>query len=157
MIITKKLINEAIELAKPIVQAFLTAEGFTWGPKYVIGFVSTPWTGLIPFDFVAPGETKEWNPVWGEEKDFANIAMKKLELTLRIGKNTSVVTADTPWLIRDGEYLYPGGVTQEGISVAISGAKGRTDEALAEILISIIIMLANLEADGRKKAGEMQI
>lgn len=60
-------------------------------------------------------------------------------------------------LAADGEYLYPGGVSQFGISAGASGAKGRTDEALADILVCIIMMLANLETDRRKEAKEMQV
>jgi hypothetical protein len=39
----------------------------------------------------------------------------------------------------------------------VSGAKGWADEAIAEVLISMLIMLAHLETDNRKTADQMQI
>ena len=53
--------------------------------------------------------------------------------------------------------IYPGGSSQLGISSSASGAKGRTDECLASLLIEVVIMLANLEADRRKEAKQMKV
>lgn len=154
MIITGELIREAIELVAPTAEAILATEGCTWGPKWVEGRVDVPKLGLTDFRF---GKKTEWDSVWGEKRDFVPIAMKKLEVVKRLCKNTSVVVATSPWLLRDGEYLYPGGVYRDGIAAAASGAVGWVDEVLAEMVVSAIIMLANLEADRRKKEGKMQI
>ena len=153
-IITEEMVKRAISLAVPSAKAILAAEGMTWGPRWVEGFVTAPGLGEIPFRF---GEVTKWNPKWGDERDFQPIAYKKLQLAKRTGDDTSIVVSVCPWQIQEGEYLYPGGVSRFGISAGASGAKGRTDEALADILVCIIMMLANLETDRRKEAKEMQI
>jgi hypothetical protein len=154
MIITEELIKEAIDLVSPSAEAIFAAEGTGWGPKWVDGFVAAPGLGDIPFRF---GEATEWNPVWGDQPDFPAIAAQKLRLAKRLGEDTSRIVAVRPWQLEPGEYLYEGGVSRFGISAATSGAKGRTDEALADILVSTIIMLAHLETDRRLAAHHPRI
>jgi len=160
-ILTKELVKEAIELVRPAANKILETEGLTWGPKYVEGIVRITGLGeIIAFDF---GDTtpkynkKAWDPKWGEQKNFALIARAKLSVVVREGMNTSLVVATRPWKLEPGEYLYAGGATRDGISVAISGAKGWVDEALAEMVISAISMLAHLETDKRLEEGKKQI
>jgi len=154
MIITEKMVREAIELVNPAAEAILVAEGATWGPHWVEGFVNVPGLPDIPFLF---GRKTEWNPEWGKELDFISIAKAKLWVAKRLRMNTSVVAVTCPWLLLPGEYLYPGGAYRDGIVCGVSGAKGRVDEALAEMVVSIIIMLAQLETDRRIAAKKMQI
>lgn len=155
-ILTEELVEKAIELVRPSAEKILKDEGTTWGPKWVEGKVKVPGLEeIIKFDF---GTTlRTWDPKWGEEKYFSEIAEKKLRVADREGVNTSIVVATRPWNLKEGEYLYAGGATRNGISVAVSGAKSKTDEALAEMIISAIVMLALLEAERRLKEGEEQI
>lgn len=155
MIITEELVWRAIGLATPSALEILASEGTTWGPQWVEGFVDAP--GLEePISFIF-GESTSWDDDWGEFRSFSEIAITKLDVADREGLPTSVVAATMPWVLDEGEYLYAGGTTRNGITVATSGAKGRTDEGLAEILLACIIMLAMLELDQRVKAEEMQI
>ena len=111
----------------------------------------------MDYSFHFVDENAQWNPEWGIREKFDGIAFKKLCVVKREKLPTSVVVAIKPWKLQEGEYLYSGGTTRAGISVAVSGAKGRTDEALAEIVLSTVIMLLFLEADQRVKANQMQI
>ncbi len=154
-ILTEELVKRAIALTAPGAEAILNTTGTTWGLRWVAGFVMGP--GLaepIWFEF---GEDERWNPEWGKPINFTEVARAKLNASRREGLPTSVIAATKPWLLRRREFLYPGGTTRDGITVAVSGAKGRTDEALAEILLSTIIMLAMLEVDRRVEKKQMEI
>lgn len=154
MIINRGLVVRAIELVRPAAEAILACDDMVWGPRWVIGVVDAPRLITVMFQF---GEKTEWNPEWGEEKDFGGIAEKKMDVSKRLREDTSKIVAEHPWLFERNEYLYPGGVSRSGISVAISGAKGRTDEGLANLVADTIIMLAHLETDRRKEVKEMKI
>lgn len=156
MIITEELIKAAFGLVEPTVEVILLADGTTWGPRWVEGFVSAPGTdGTVPFKF---GKVTEWNEKWGPKRDSASeIATMKLQVTEDTGEDTSTIVAVAPWLLKNGQYLYPGGASRLGISVAVSGAKGWVDEAIANMVIDCIIMLARLEVDARIARHEMKI
>ena len=154
MIITKEMVKEAIELVTPSAKAILAADGATWGPCWVEGFVSVPGLADIPFRL---GHKTDWDSTWGEERDFAPIAKAKLQVAKRLSDDTSIITAICPWQLQENEYLYPGGCSRYGISAATSGAKGRTDEALATLVVYTIMMLAHLETDRRRETKQMQI
>lgn len=155
-ILTEELVRRAINIVEPTALEILSRPSTIWGPTWVEGRVRAPGLEkIIKFNFEAiPGP---WKPEWGEEKDFGEIAEKKLHVAEREGVNTSVVVATRPWKLEKGEYLYAGGATRHGISVAVSGAKSQTDEAIAEMVISAIVMLALLETERRLKEGQEQI
>jgi hypothetical protein len=163
-IITRELVEKAIELAKPTIIAILNAEGTTWGPKWVIVYVKAP--GIeekITVDINADclefnwGLLDHWEDKWGKREEFFKVAASKLDVSDREKLPTSIVVATMPWLLKNGEYLYAGGSTRDGISVGVSGAKGRTDEGIAEIILSIIRMLAFLGTEKRIQENKMQI
>lgn len=155
MIITEELVKGAIRLVNPSALAILAAEGTTWGPRRVEGFLVAP--GLrdpVMFSF---GEREEWKPEWGPQRSFWPIAERKLAVALREGVPTSVVVATRPWVLKLDEYLYAGGTVRHGIGVAVSGAKGRVDETLAEMVLDAVVMLAMLDADRRMEIKKMRI
>ena len=156
-ILTEELVERAIKFVRPSVERILEAGGTTWGPKWVEGRVKAP--GLENIIKFLYGITfpNTWDSDWGEVKHFGEIAEKKLCVADREGVNTSIVVATRPWNLKEGEYLYTGGATRNGISVAVSGAKSKTDEAIAEMVISTIVMLALLETERRLEEGEEQI
>jgi hypothetical protein len=155
VIITKYLVDRAIDLVFPFVEAILAEEGTTWGPKRVKGVVNAP--GLEEPITVTIGSNDEpWKDEWGKDNS-AEIAAKKLQVAERIGDSTSTVIAVAPWLLEDGEYLYPGGASKFEISVGISGAVGWADEMIANTIIECIIMLAHIETDKRIAAKKKQI
>lgn len=158
MIITTEMAIRAIQLIRPAVEEkILNTEGTTWGPKWVEGRMKLPGVEeTIKFVF---GITRAivWNPEWGKEVSFGRIAEAKLRVVMREGVNTSVVVATRPWQLMEGEYLYAGGAVRDGICVAVSGAKSATDEAIAEMVISAIVMLALLKTEKMLKSGLAQI
>jgi len=155
MIITKAMVIEALEFVVPSAEVILATEfGTTWGPRWVEGFIDIP--GLLDFPFRF-GKKTEWNSTWGEEKNFSVMAMRKLRTAKRLRMNTGIAITRCPWLFQEGDYLYSGGVYREGIACGVSGAKGWVDEGLAEMVVSSIIILAQLETDARKEWKEMKI
>ncbi len=156
-ILTFDLVKKAVLLAEPSVLKILDVKGATWGPKWVMGFVTGP--GIeTPINFQLGEEPKErWLSSWGDVGRFVEVAEKKLDVVIREGESTNTVVATRPWCLKEGEFLYPGGATRDGISVVASGAKGRADEAISEIILAAIRMLAFLKADKRIEKHEMQI
>ena len=156
MIITNDLIKTALSLIELTAREILLSEGTTWGPRWVEGFISAPGvSGAIPFKF---GKVTEWNNEWGKRRfTSSEIALKKLNLAERFGDDTSSIIEACPWVLEEGEFLYAGGISRFGINVGVSGAKGRVDEAIANLLVDCIIMLAHLETDARIARHEMQI
>ena len=157
MIISEYLVTGVVNLVAPAIRELLNSEmaGATWGPQWVDVYINAP--GLEHRFVTQFGKRTEWNPEWGEERNFGLVADKKQQLSEREKMNTSEIAALKPWLIQDGEYLYPGGVYDSGISVGVSGAKGWADEAIGKILVAYIIMFAMLETDTRKTEKRMQI
>lgn len=153
-IVTEGMVKTAIALVRPAAQTMLKTKGLTWGPKFVEGSVRVRGLRVIDFCFgTVPGK---WNPKWGEEMNFAKIASRKRRLAERGRANTSVIVTK-PWTLLDGDYLYAGGVYRDGIAVGVSGAKSATDEAIAEMVVSTIVMLAHLETEKRIAAKQMQV
>lgn len=154
-IITDDMVTRALSIAQPTVELLLKEPENTWGPGWVEGWIHVPRLEYnIPFAF---GKITDWNPVWGEKRDFSSVALTKMRLAHRLGKDTGDIVATEPWQLQSGEFLYPGGITYRGISVGTSGAMGWVDEAISNIIMSIIVMLAKFEADRRKAAHEMRI
>ena len=149
-ILTKRMVDRAIEMVVPSVEKILEEEGTTWGPKWVAIMVNIASEETINPHYYQIGEVFTiWQKGWGKEKSFSQIALAKLIAAEREGTNTSILVATQPWKLRKGEYLYPGGVTRDGISIGVSGAKGIADEAIAEMIVSAIVMLAKLETERR--------
>lgn len=154
MIITNEMVRNAIEITRPAALSILRCPDSVWGPKWVVGRVQVPSGFLTNFMF---GKKLRWNPSWGKEIDFWEIAIKKLDLCQREKKNSSTIVSEEPWILKRNEYLYAGGVFDSGFTAAVSGAKGWADETIASILVQNIKMLAHLETDHRIANGQMQI
>lgn len=156
-IITPELITRALEMVMPATKEILNDPRAIWGPRWVNGEIDAP--GLEkPYTFgFQVTESRKWNNEWGNKVDFAEIAHKKLAVVKRLGLSTGAVAKLMPWLLMEGEYLYAGGAWRDGICVAVSGAKSATDEAIAEMIISAIVMLSLLDAEKRLAEGKTQI
>lgn len=155
MILTEELVKKALGILAPSAEVVLGLPDTTWGPKWVDGWVLGP--GLeqpLPFRF---GQWTKWDPSWGAKEDFILLAEQKSLIAEREKMSTSLVIATRPWVLREGEHLYPGGVHEDGISVGVSGAKGLADEGLAWMLLKTIKMLCLLETEWRIKQEQMTI
>lgn len=154
-ILTEELVRRAIKIVRPAAEEILKTETAVWGPRWVEGRVMAP--GVKEVAEFLFGWVDTWDPEWGERRDFGKIAEAKLRVAEREGVNTSIVVALRPWNLKEGEGLYAGGAVRDGICVAVSGAKSAADEAIAEMVISAIVMLAFLETERRIQEGEKQI
>lgn len=162
MIITEEMVHEAVGLVMPAIDAILAKKGTTWGPKWIAWCVKIP--GMESdirgpsFGKCAKLAFKKWDEeLWGDKSDFYAIARKKLAVAEREKAATSVISITRPWCLEEGEFLYPGGVHCDGVSVAVSGAKGETDEAIAWLILNSILMLAKLEARRRIEEDRREI
>ncbi len=156
-IIDDSLVQEALDLSGPTIETILKNPKSTWGPKYVEVFIIerddvSAYTAVI-------GEKEPWDPSWGEELDydFLFVAEQKANASLREKADTSFLIEQSPWLLEEGEFLYPGGVYYGGVAVGVSGAKGIVDEGIAKILISAIVMLAKQKTQEKIRNDDYQV
>ncbi|MFH0968953.1 MAG: hypothetical protein V1804_00395 [Patescibacteria group bacterium] len=149
------MVGTAIGIVRPAAEAILKTRGTTWGPGWVEGKIEAP--GLEQPILFLFGKKEEWSKKWGKTCDFSQIADKKFYLAKQEGISTGHIVNNCSWLLKEGEYLYPGAISYHGITIAISGAFGLTDEGISYILIDTLIMLTKLEAKRRIDAGEVQI
>lgn len=148
-IITREMILQAVEIARPSAMAIFNLPGTTGDTKFVDGYVKVD--GMEEHVEFTLGTSED------EEKSFWSVAVTKESVSSRTGLDSREVVEMAPWLLEEGEYLYPGGVTRMGITVATSGVKGFADECIAGFVLDALIMLAHQEAARRKAANEMQI
>lgn len=134
-------LNLAINIARPSIEKLLEAEGTTWGPKWVVVVIDVP--GLSRH-IITIGEVTDWNPEWGEEKDFKEIAMAKADLCNRLNMDTRQIVENYPWLLEEGDFLYAGGSHEAGITVAASGAKSEADEGIGYMIINALTTIGLL-------------
>jgi hypothetical protein len=141
-ILTEELVNKALNAAVPTIETLLQDDLCVWGPRYVAVWVSGPDVDVIRY---IPEKVPDWDPAWGPQIIFSEIARAKLEVADRTGMST----ADTlrhPWVLQPGDTLYEGAVVSlGGLSVAISGAKGQADDGIARLILAIIEMYCRLE------------
>ena len=152
-ILTEELVKRAITLAAPSINALLAEKDTVFGPRSVAVVVSGP--GLKQRVVEIVGHVEEWQAQWGEQRDFREIASRKVALAERTGLPTDVVVSRMPWLLEEGDFLYQGGTVGEsdGLTVAASGAFGQTDEAVSDIVKAIIVLLCRLKVKQMREAG----
>ena len=157
VIITRELIEDAIDSMRNPASDLFSNPDAIWGPQWVEGIITAP--GLEGNYMFRLGTPIPWDEAWGEERHFAPVAQKKHQLIARLPQYiyTSVIARDFPWLVEAGEYLYPGGVSKHGITAALSGIKGWGDELLANGLVDKVIELSLLEVQSRVANKQMLI
>ncbi len=148
--ISKKLVDNAIDLAHPQILAIMENPAFIWGPRYVSIAVVSPHLDRILQYVVSNPKQREWNPEWGEAAEYGGIAIWKAKTALEKGVPTSVLANDFPLSLQRGQlFRYPGGVPgpRNEFAVGTSGIMGRGDEAISKIIITLMEALAHLEVD----------
>ncbi len=156
MIITREMVDLAIELVRPAAERIIATPGANWGPQWAEGAFTAP--GLqgqvVRFRY---GTKTDWDPAWGEEKPFGAIAEKKLWLALEHGLPTSIIVLIYPWLLNEGDWLYSGGYAEMEIGCGLSGIKGHGDEGIGALVVKTVMMLSRLEAQHRLATDRPQI
>jgi hypothetical protein len=149
-LLTKNLVNEAIDLAEPTVRAI--AAKYHWGPKGV--WIAVAGRGLEKPLLRCVDITAEDVQKYG--KDLREIALQKLAPAAREGRTSNSLADDFPWLLDFGDSIYNRGAVSEGsgLAVAVSGLYGEADETIAWIVWNIIRMLCLLYLKRGRDVGE---
>ena len=139
-LLTKSLIDEAIDLAIPSIRAI--AAKYHCGPKGVC--IAVAGRGIEEPIVRCVDITDE--EMSKNQKNFRKIALQKLSPAAREGRTSNSLVGDYPWLLDYGESIYDRGAVSEGpgLAVAVSGLYGESDEAIGLIVWNIIRMLCLL-------------
>lgn len=154
MIVTEAMVTTAIRLVEPLAREILSLPNAIWGPTWVEGKILVPGLPEARFQY---GTVEMWDPKWGEPFDLAAGADSKCEAALRVSMDTRAIINLCPWLLEDGDLMYPGGVYRHGIACGISGASSSADEGIACLVIETIAMLSRLEVQHRQEIGQMRV
>ncbi|MFA5229941.1 MAG: hypothetical protein WC422_00475 [Candidatus Paceibacterota bacterium] len=150
-LLDKDLINRSVEIVEPSIEALLRVPGMTWGPKHVnICILINLGEGTDRFGFTV-GQQVEWNPKWGED-NIQSLAYEKAFISAREQNNTSSLSVNSPWLFREHEHLYSGGIYYAGISIGVSGADEIVDQHIAEMILFQIMLFARMKAKTLKNS-----
>lgn len=152
-LLTEALVREAIHLALPTIERILSNDYCTWGPRGVAIVVNGK--GLLgPVTHVA-GDLNT-DGTWSDKRtsehwNFQQIALQKMLTASRGGAPSVDVVENKPWLLEEGDSFYQGAVAEDdGLIVAVSGAYGQTDQAIAWIIWNLIWMLCALSIRERR-------
>jgi hypothetical protein len=131
-ILTDRQQEQVLDDVTSRIEEFLSDPKNIWGPQYVVVIVKIgEWTELRR----AFGTKKDWNPEWGDPERFWKVAEAKLAPSLRAGLPSSEVPVRAPFLLEEGDCLWPGAVSAPGIAVAASGARAFCDEGIAKYVL----------------------
>jgi len=135
---------------------FLEKERTFARPKWVTGFIK--FSGLefdFPFQFGLPLEAG-WQPIWGKPEDYIKTARRQLRVQecRELPKNGKI---PVELKLRSEEYLISGGAHRNGIAVGIAGsAIKQVNDALAEIMITIVEMEISIKEENRARAEHLK-
>ena len=154
-ILTKELVTHAINFLRPSIREILENMDCIWGPTWVEIVFSGP-RGL--FVQSSAGFKTEWNPAWGEQRDFSAVAEGKHNLSQRERMSGSAMVQHEPWRLQRGDWLYSGSAYREGgLVCGVSGAKGEVDEMIANLVLETVIGLCILRRRELHDNGVKQI
>jgi hypothetical protein len=151
-LLTKELIEEAIEIALPTIR--LVVKAATWGPLgLVIGVESDDLEDQVIHRMEELGPKETWPEQY--HQDFEEIVQQKLA-TARLGFDSHIVVSEEPWLIQEGCSFYQGAaVSPSGkLRAAASGAYGTTDYRCAKIILEVIGALCSIKIVKLEKANK---
>ena len=144
-ILNRALIKLAIDLSTPTINAFfeVSEPETVWGPKFIVIAVVHPALQGPIFQII--GNTSDWQEEWGNLEEYKEIALWKARTAQKEGKPTSELVLQYPWDLKDGSFLYPGGVVAGKLGVGGSGIIGFADEGAANVVLSMIMSLSKLK------------
>jgi hypothetical protein len=153
-ILTQGLVEQAIDLLRPTIREILENKDFIWGPKWV-EIVFSGLAGVYVEGTI--GYKVQWDPEWGEEKDFLAVAGSKHDLSHREKMSGSEIVLLQPWRLQCGDWIYSGSVYSEGFTCGVSGAKGEVDEMIAHLIIETVKGLCILRRRTLQENGVKQL
>lgn len=143
--------DNVLQRLGPEIENILRRPEATWGPKMVevvVKFVDGEQaTELYQLD-------QEWQPEWGDAGRFWDVAIAKANLAGRTGMSTREVRDNAPLLLREGDFLWAGGVPGNGFAVGVSGAREDTDEEIAFLVRDAFHTAAAKEVTRRRVSGD---
>lgn len=135
--------RRAVTLALPMLSASLEDRGV--GESACMHIVvmdpgrpygSCPFADAILYEHSLPSRER-----W--DADYAYYARGKARLAWRTGIDTSHVIAQAPHLLRHGDLALGGGVAEQGMVVAVSGANPWFDDAFARSVACLLRAVAH--------------
>ena len=128
--VTEGLVLRAISLIKPTIRSILGSD-LVERRRNIHIVVIEP--GGQKFEqTIADDPKEEWKYPYDE------IARRKARLCQESGKPSGHVLYRTPWLFKEGDARYAGGVVEDGLVVAISGLQSHFDEMLSWMIFNAI-------------------
>lgn len=143
-LVTESMVKQAVELSLPTIR--MLCARYTWGPKGVVIAVSCQ-SLAKPYVYVMEelGPRETWKDD-GKDIDFKTIALQKLAVSSRTSHTSHDILHNKPWLLREGDSLYQGGVAEDdGLAVAASGSYSEIDETIAWIVFNVIAGLCHMK------------
>lgn len=135
--------RRAVALALPMLVASLGDRGVgESGCMHIVvmdpgrPYGSCPFDDAILYEHSLPARER-----W--DADYAYYARGKARLAWRTGIDTSHVIARTPHLLRHGDLALGGGVAEQGMVVAVSGANPWFDDAFARGVACLLRAVAH--------------
>ncbi len=165
-ILTRELVNEALDFLAPSIEAMLKVKGAAWGPRYIITATDGPGLDdLVHRAFGEPVVEEDWptGPTgWGDympTSSFRILADQKCRAARRNGEATFITIALRPQNFDEEEYLYAGGVAERKgeLAVGASGLHGFVDEWVAWMIYRAVETLCRQEGADRIEKGNKKI
>lgn len=165
-ILTRELVEKAMDFLVPSIEAMLRVKKASWGPRDITIAVDGPGLGEPVCRRIGkPTAEKDWptgSTGWGDYKHpstFHTFALQKCRAARRNGEPTSVTIALRPLDFDDEEYLYAGGVAEKvgGLAVGASGLYGFVDEWVAWMIYRAVETLCQQEGAERIKEDNKKI
>jgi len=125
-LLTPAIVKRIVDCLKPAVRSLLE-------------FYERPFLHAVILDPLDHKNVLYDGPLIGDAKDYRKpydlVARKKAAVCARTGLDNGDVHAVAPFLLTEGDVIYPqGGVNYHGLVVATSGAQGPVDEAVSRMI-----------------------
>ncbi|HSK08549.1 MAG TPA: hypothetical protein VK911_03170 [Vicinamibacterales bacterium] len=155
--LTRELVEEAVGLALPAIEAALRRPGVSGeGVLHIVVLNPQAAAPGAVFEDAILYEHSVGDPArWGA--DYRGFARGKAALAWRTRCDTHVIQELRPHLLRPGDTLLWGGVVREGLVVAASGAHPWFDEAFANAVAGFILAIAQERARAAREQGRLTL
>lgn len=129
--LTYELVEEAVEILRPTIEAFLKSER-TGGRPNLHLVILKPKTE----DVLLETSFGDGRHTWKYTYDL--FAEAKARQCAREGMTGRTLLRDAPWLVKPNDTRYVGGVYENGLAIAASGVQDHFDEMISWMVLSAI-------------------
>ncbi len=147
-LLTPEVVARIISVMRPAITGQL--DYFGRGAVHVV-VLDPVRDGEILFDGIVAGK---------KSPRYKKNAMAKAKMALRTGEDGNDVIYAAPHLMQEGDIVFAGGVNEDGLIVAASGAQPYVDHAIASQIAFALIaycahQVASAQADALKPGGAL--